>query len=373
MAKKDYYDILGVSKSASAEEIKKAYRKQALKYHPDRNKGNKGAEDKFKEAAEAYEILSSKEKRQRYDQFGHAGMHSGSDYHQYSNMNDIFSNFGDIFSEIFGGSGRTQQQSHRNSPTPKHGHDLAQELTVTLKESFEGCKKDINTYHFISCTSCGSTGCASGTKPSACSTCRGTGEIHYQQGFFAYSQTCSLCRGEGHTITSPCSSCRGQSRIQKHEKLSVTIPAGIYEEAELRLGGKGDAGIFGGSTGDLYIRIRIQKHAHFYRKEDDLVTDLTLTYPQLVLGCQIEIDNLDGNKQAIKVPRGCPVGKEITLAGKGFARLRGYGKGNLVIIPQCDIPKKLDAKTKDSLMDFSDKLGNQSSGGVTGFFKKFLG
>jgi len=163
--------------------------------------------------------------------------------------------------------------------------------------------------------------------------------------------------------------------LQKHEKLNVTIPAGVYEGAELRLGGKGDAGIFGGSSGDLYIRVRISEHAHFYRREDDLVTKLTLTYPQLVFGCQVEIEHLDGAKQTIKVPKGCPVGKEIVLPGKGFIRLRSYGSGNLVVIPQCDIPKKLDNETKESLMEFAEKLGNQSSssGGITGFFKKFLG
>lgn len=376
MAKRDYYEVLDVSREASAEEIKKAYRKLALKYHPDKNPDNKEAEDKFKEAAEAYEVLSDATKRKHYDQFGHAGMHSGTDYHNYTNMNDIFSNFGDIFSELFGaGDRRTQQRSRRSGPIPKRGHDLPQELTITLKESYLGCKKEISVNHYVTCETCSGNGCKPGTKPSSCSTCKGSGEVHYQQGFFTFSQACTTCHGEGFVISSPCSTCRGQSRVQKYERFTVVIPEGIFEGAELRLSGKGDAGVFGGNAGDLRLRIHVKPDTYFERRDNDLVTRLVLTYPQLVFGCQVEITLLDDTQETIKIPKGCPVGKEILIPGKGFSRIRGAGKGNLIVITQCDIPTKLPSNAKEALMNYAEKLGNQSqsSGGISGFFKKFLG
>ena len=299
--KRDYYEILGVSKSASTNEIKKSYRKLALKYHPDRNPDNKKAEDKFKEAAEAYEVLSNQEKRQRYDQFGHAGMHSGTDYHHSTNINDIFENFGDIFSELFGGGSRKtrSRRTNYNGPSPKRGHDLSQQFEMSLQEAYTGTKKDIRVYHYVACDSCKGSGCRSGAKPTACSTCQGHGEVHYRQGFFAISQPCTTCSGEGFIISSPCATCRGQSRIQKYDTFSVTIPAGIYDRAELRLSGKGDAGTFGGSGGDLYLHIYLLQDKNFYRQDDDLITHLNLTYSQLVLGCQVEIEGIDGSKKTL--------------------------------------------------------------------------
>ncbi len=373
MAKRDYYEILGVSKTADQSEIKKAYRKLALKYHPDKNPDNKEAEEKFKEAAEAYEVLSNADKRKKYDQFGHAGMQGGADYHNFNNMGDIFENFGDIFGDLFGMGGHKKQR--KSGPTPQRGHDLSQKISVTLKESYLGCKKDIKLYHYVACDTCSGSGCKSGTKPSSCGSCQGSGSVHYQQGFFTYTQACSSCYGQGFTIPSPCSTCRGQSRLQKHEKLNINIPAGIYNNAELRVAGKGDAGVFGGTSGDLYIVVNIQPDKNYFRRDNDLVTKLTLTYPQLVLGCQIEIENIDGSQELIKIPKGSPVGKEILIPGKGFPLLRGRGKGNLIIQTQCDIPTKLNAETKQALLDYADKLGKQaqSSGGITGFFKKFLG
>lgn len=378
MAKRDYYEVLGVSKNASADEIKKAYRKLAVKYHPDKNPDNKEAEEKFKEAAEAYEVLSNESKRKQYDQFGHAGMQSGTDYQSYSNMNDIFSNFGDIFSELFGGGGgerRTSQRTRRSGPTPKRGHDLAQEISISFKESFLGTKKEVSVNHYIVCERCSGTGCKEGTKPTVCPTCKGAGEMHYQQGFFTFSQTCSACHGDGFIIESPCPTCRGQSRVQKYERFTVIIPQGIFDEAEMRLPGKGDAGTFGGSTGDLRLRINVKTDPNFERRDNNLVMKLMLTYPQLVLGSQVEVELLDGSVETIKIPKGCAVGKEIIIPGKGFSRIRGTEKGSLIIVTQCDIPTKLTADTKDALLKFAEKLGNQSqsSGGISGFFKKFLG
>ena len=374
MSKRDYYDILGVSKTASPEEIKKSYRKLALKYHPDRNPDNKEAEEKFKEAAEAYEVLSDGKKRQKYDQFGHAGMQGGTDYHQYSDIGDIFDSFGDIFGSIFGQ--RPQRGAKKSGPTPQRGHDLSQPVSITLKESYLGCKKEVRVYHYISCTTCHGTGCKQGTKPTICSSCQGTGQTVSRQGFFAFSQPCSACYGQGFSIPSPCQACRGQSRIQKHNKLIVNIPAGIYNKAELRVAGKGDAGVFNGSSGDLFLNINIEEDKNFYRRNDDLVTHLNLTYPQLVLGAQIEITNIDGSKESIKIPKGCPVGKEILLVNKGFRNLHSKTQGNLVIITKCDIPKRLDPEAKKSLLEYADKIGttvSDTSSGIGGFFKKFLG
>lgn len=374
--KRDYYEIFGVEKSASADEIKKAYRKLAMKYHPDRNPDNKEAEDKFKEATEAYEVLSDQAKRQKYDQLGHAGMGAG-DYGQYSDFGDIFENFGDIFEGIFGQGGGQRRARKKSGPTPQQGHNLSQRADISLQEAYTGIKKEIKIYHYQPCEGCKGSGCKKGTKPSACATCKGMGNIHYQQGFFAYTQPCTSCYGQGFKIASPCSECRGQSRVQKHEKLNITIPAGIYQNAELRVSGKGDAGIFGGPSGDLYLVINIASHQKFNRRENDLVTTLNLTYPQLVLGCQVEIENIDGTRETIKVSKGCPVGKEILVPGKGFAMLHSKGRGNLAIITNCDIPVKLNEETKKVLLDYAEKLGDarasSSTGGISGFFKRFLG
>ncbi|MBM3886775.1 molecular chaperone DnaJ, partial [Candidatus Dependentiae bacterium] len=341
------------------------------------NPDNKEAENKFKEAAEAYEVLSDQEKRTRYDQFGHAGLHSGADFHHNQDINDIFENFGDIFEGLFGGGGGFgKQRSPRGEPMPQRGHDLSQKVSITLKESLLGCKKEIKIYHFSACEVCHGAGCQAGTKVKTCADCQGAGKIHYRQGFFAYSQPCSSCHGQGFSIPSPCKECRGQTRIQKHEKLTINIPAGIYDGAELRLSGKGDAGIFGGQAGDLYVVIHLQADHAYTRRNLDLVTSIHLTYPQLVLGCQIEVKTLDDATETIKIPKGCQVGKEIVIAGKGFANLHGKGRGNLIFITQCDIPTSLSDDAKQALLVYAEKLGNASSsrdGGITGFFKKFLG
>lgn len=367
MAKRDYYEILGVPRDASAADIKKAYRTLALKYHPDRNPDNKDAEEKFKEAAEAFEVLSDEQKRARYDQVGPEGMQGGTDYHQYSNMDDIFSAFGDVFGSMFGGGPR-QRTRRKAAMEPKVGHDLSQELTITLKESFLGTKKDFGIYRFASCDTCSATGCAAGTKPELCKSCGGAGQLFTQQGFFSYAQTCSTCRGEGVTIPKPCPTCKGKSRTQQHEKLSITIPAGIYDGANLRLRGKGDAGVYGGESGDLYLQIKVSRDTKFERRNDDLVTTLSLSYPQLALGCHIELESIDGSKETITVPKGSAVGTEIALAGKGFLSANGKRRGALVVILKCEIPTRLTPRAKELLTELSKELETKDSG----FFSRFL-
>src|SRR3990172_9167814 len=229
MNKRDYYEILGVAKTASPEQIKAAYRKMAMKYHPDRNPDNKEAEEKFKEAAEAYEILSDQQKKSQYDQFGHAGAQGMGGFGSSGmNMDDIFENFGDIFGSMFGGGGG-RQRSRASGPEPKNGHDLAQDVSISLKDSYIGMKEEITYYHFLPCDTCKGSGAKAGSKPTQCSSCKGAGQMQYRQGFFMYAQTCGTCNGEGSIITNPCDTCKGKSRVQQYDKFTVTIPAGIYD------------------------------------------------------------------------------------------------------------------------------------------------
>lgn len=371
MAKKDYYEILGVSRTAVAEDIKAAYRKLALKYHPDRNPDNKEAEEKFKEATEAYEILSDPQKRAQYDQFGTATPGFGADSNV--NMEDIFEGLSGLFGDFFGAG---QRRKKKVGPTPKRGHDLAKNVTITLEEAFKGTKKEITYYHFVTCTVCHGKGMPEGASVTVCPNCHGMGQITVRDGFFAYSQSCPMCGGEGYTIPNPCSTCKGHSRVQQYETLSVTIPKGIYDDADLRLAGKGDAGVFGGPSGDLYLKIHVAPHPYFKRVGDDLECTMILTYPQLVLGAQMEIKNIDGSSETFKVAPGSPVGERIVLHSKGFPKLRGKGNGNLIIITACDIPKKLAPEAEQKLREYADLIGTKTSASkntIGGFFKKFLG
>ena len=374
MSKRDYYEVLGISKSASKSEIKAAYRKLALKYHPDRNPDNKQAEENFKEAAEAYEILSNDQKRAQYDQMGHAGFqHGGMGGHGSMNMDDIFSSFGDIFGDIFNNS--AQQRKKRGAPEPKRGHDLSKEVSISLKDAFIGTKVEVQYYHFTPCSTCDHKGSTKGSNVNSCPHCKGFGQVQMRQGFFMYSQACSPCAGQGYTIPNPCTTCKGKSRVQQYDKFTVNIPKGIYDNAEMRIPGKGDAGVYGGTSGDLFIKIHIMPDKNFKRSENDLLCNITLTYPQLVLGAQIEIESIDGTKESIRIPKGCPVGEKITISDKGFYRLKSSSRGNLIVITQCHIPKKLSTDAKKALTEYSKIIGTDtnSSSGIASFFKKFLG
>lgn len=377
MAKKtDLYELLGVAKTASADEIKAAYRKLALQYHPDRNPGNKEAEEKFKEISAAYEVLSDEQKRRTYDQYGHEGVAGGSDGHPGAGAEDFFEHFGDIFGDIFGGRGGGGKRRRKQGPTPKQGMDLAKEVTLTLEEAFHGAKKEITYYHFVACAECKGQGSAEGGAPQECSECHGSGQLMYQQGFFSYAQTCSTCSGEGFIITKPCKACRGQTRVQKYDTITVSIPKGIYDGAQVRVAGRGDAGVFGGPAGDLYLKVTLAAHERFKRMEDDIQCTLKLTYPQLVFGAHVEIENLDGSRELIKIPRGCQSGEKIMVAGKGFSKLRGKGRGNLIVLTHCTIPTKLSEEAEKTLKQYSEQIGtniDDSRGGIAGFFKRFLG
>lgn len=378
MAKQDYYEILGVSKDATQDQIKAAYRKLAIKYHPDKNPDNKEAEEKFKQISEAYQVLSDAQKRKQYDQFGHSGAEGG--FGGFGggaggmNMDDIFRNFEDIFGDIFGGGGR--RQTKKSGPSPKRGHDLFKDISITLKEAFLGTTKKIQVYRFVNCDECDSKGTKKANGFQACPQCKGSGQVGYQQGLFMYSQACPSCHGQGFVISDPCPKCKGQSRVQQYDTFSVNIPKGVYNGLELRLSGKGDAGIYGGPTGELYIKISIIPDKQFKRVEDNLESHITLTYPQLVFGCQVEVENIDGTKENLNVPKGTIVGERLILKGKGFPKIRGRGRGNWIIITQCDIPKKLDKNAEEKLREYSELIGTKTNGSessISSFFKKFLG
>lgn len=373
MAKRDFYEVLGVSRTASKDEIKSAYRKLALKYHPDRNPDNKEAEEKFKEAAEAYEVLSDDAKRKQYDAYGHEAPGTGG-FHGGMNMEDIFSHFGDIFGDIFGGQRRGRGAGGK--PAAKRGHDLYKELTLTLEEVFSGTIQKIKIYHFVNCQTCLGQGTAPGTQVVTCTTCHGSGQVVFQQGFFAIPQPCNKCGGQGYLIPSPCPACKGQSRVQQYETKSVKIPKGIHDKAKLTLAGMGDAGVYGGPAGDLILMVTIAPHKKFSREEDDLISKVVFTYPQLVFGCEVEIESIDGSQELLKVPRGTQVGAKLKIPSKGFPRQRGKGRGNLIIITECDIPTKLSSQAEKKLTEYSEIIGDKpedKNRGLGSFFKRFLG
>ncbi len=275
--------------------------------------------------------------------------------------------------------GASQQKRRKKGPIAQQGQDILKELSITLKESFLGLKKEISYYRFFPCTTCNNTGTQKGTSVQPCSACNGTGQMTYRQGFFMYSQTCATCAGHGYTIPSPCPACSGQSRIQQYDKFSINIPSGVYDGAELRITGKGDAGVYGGPAGDLFIKIHVMPDKLFKRSGDDLICSVMLSYPQLVFGSQMEIESIDGSKQTIKI-KGCPVGEKIIVAGKGFAKMRGNSHGNLVVITKCHIPTKLSEEAKKKLHEYATLTQQETTssdsgndGSIIGFFKKFLG
>ena len=290
-------------------------------------------------------------------------------------MDEIFRNFGDIF-EGFGDIFGFNQKRRPAGPEARHGHNRQLTITITLKEAYEGTKAEVQYTRLAHCQTCSGSGMKPGTKAEQCKKCHGTGQITHQQGFFMYSQACTACSGNGHTIAHPCPECKGNARKQVYEKFTVKIPAGIYDGAELRLSGKGDDGVHGGEPGSLFIVIHVTPDKRFVREDDDLVCTLLLTYPQLVLGAQVEVEALDGSRETIKIPKGCPSNNRLTIPNKGFNRVKGHGRGNWVIITQCHIPQQLSKEAKEELKKYDELIGPQvdgQQGFISSFFKKFLG
>ena len=368
MAKRDYYDVLGVSKSSTPDQIKSAYRKLAVKYHPDKNKGDKAAEEKFKEASEAYHVLSNAERKQNYDNFGHAAFeNSGGGRGGFGNF-DFSSHFSDIFEDFFGegfgGSGRRSRRSN------SRGSDLRYDLSITLEEAYNGKKQDIKFSTSEKCDTCKGSGSKPGHDAGSCSMCGGHGQVRSNQGFFTVQQTCPQCSGSGEEITNPCSSCGGQGKKQASKRLSVTIPKGVDDGTRIRLAGKGEAGSRGGGNGDLYLFINVYSHDLFKRSEENLFFECPISITDAALGTSIEIPTIDGGKAKIKIPSGTQTGKQFRLKGKGMPYMRGSGAGDLYVQINTEVPVSLNREQKELLEKFREIENEKSNPSIKKFFQK---
>jgi len=348
--KRDYYDVLGVSREALADEIKSAFWRLAKKHHPDRNQKDPAAEARFKEAAEAYEVLSNRETRERYDRFGHEGVKG--QYHQYASFDDIFSAFGDlfgggsVFDGFFGGV-------RRQGPAARQGASLRCDVTIELKEAADGADKEIEIRRHERCEACGGTGARAGTRPQTCATCGGAGQVTQRQGFFTMSTTCPACRGAGEVIASPCPECRGHGLTPQTRTITISVPGGVEDNMRLRLAGEGEPGERGGPRGDLYVDIHVKPHAVFERRGRDLLCQAPITFTQAALGAQIEIPTLDGTTTA-RIAPGTQPGDLIRLRGIGMPALRGRVRGDEIAVVTVVVPKELTKEQEALLREYAD-------------------
>ncbi|MEC5422206.1 molecular chaperone DnaJ [Virgibacillus sp. C22-A2] len=368
MSKRDYYDVLGVSKGAPKEEMKKAYRKLARKYHPDVNKED-GAADKFKEAKEAYEVLSDDQKRAQYDQFGHAGP-QGQGFGGFGGGAEDFGGFGDIFDMFFGGGGR-----RRDPNAPQQGADLQYTMVLDFEEAIFGKDTDINIPKEENCDTCQGSGAKPGTKPKTCSHCNGSGQLNTEQntpfGRVVNKRVCHHCNGSGKIIPEKCNTCGGAGRVKKHNKIHISIPAGIDEGQQIRVSGKGEAGVNGGPPGDLYVVVQIKPHDFFEREGDHIFCELPLTFTQAALGDEVEVPTVHG-KVMLKIPAGTQAGKTFRLKGKGAPNVRGYGQGDQHIKVKLITPTNLTERQKELLREFNEIGGNEATDEQDGsLFKRF--
>lgn len=360
--KRDYYEVLGVSKTASADEIKKAYKQLAVKHHPDRNPGNAEAETKFKEATEAFQVLSDDEKRGVYDRFGHAGLEGQGV--GFGNTADVFSHFQDLFSEFFGGFGGRQQQRG-----PRRGQDVRVQERLTLKESVLGTKRELSLKLPAPCDDCGGTGAEKGTQRKSCPGCGGAGQVSSGRGFVMFTQTCPRCRGEGSVVESPCKSCRGHGEVERMRKIMVAFPAGIDGGQRLRVPGQGTAGQPGAPPGDLYVDVELLQDDRFEREEFDLMTRVSVSFAEASLGAEIPLKLLDDTMIDVEVPAGTQPGHVVTLKGKGVPRVDGRGRGALHVVVEVRVPKKLSPRAKELLTELNAELeggacrGSRKAGG----------
>ncbi len=381
MSKRDYYEVLGLNKNASDDEIKRAYRRLALKHHPDRNPDNsKEAEEKFKEICEAYEVLSDPQKRKTYDQFGHDGLRGAftgagggfdwSDFTHFSDLEDIFGNFSDIFSgfgiDLGGfGFGGTTQRGRR----PRRGASLRAEVEITLQEAASGTKKVIRLPRYERCSVCKGEGTKPGTKKITCPECQGQGQVRTMGGFFTISRTCARCGGEGTVVKTPCRNCRGTGRAKKERKIHITIPAGADTGLRLRISGEGEAGTRSGPPGDLYVDIYVQPDEMFERHGNDLLCEVPISFAQSALGAEIEVPTLDG-KAKMRLPEGTQSGKIFRLRGKGLPDVHGYGRGDELVKVVVETPTGLNARQKQLLKEFAEACGENVNPRTSSFMEK---
>ena len=371
--KRDYYEVLGVARTASEEDLKKSYRKLALKYHPDRNQDNKEAEEKFKEISEAYSVLSDSEKRRKYDQFGHAAFNGGAGFDGFADFGNMFGGsggdiFGDIFGAFFGGGARGGDGGR-----PRNGRDLQYSIEITLEEAFKGVEKEISFKKPCKCQTCSGSGAKPGTSATTCKNCNGSGQIRFQQGFFSVSQPCNSCKGTGKFIADKCTTCYGSGATEKQTKLSVKIPAGINSNQRLKIRGEGEQPpVDGGRPGNLYVEVHVKAHSLFRRRDGEILCEMPISYSQAVLGGDIEVPTLEG-PVIMKIPPSTPSGKTFRIKGKGMVDLSTGRKGDQHVYVYVHVPSALSDKHKTILKELSDleglpKVQNSQSG--KGFFDR---
>ncbi len=365
---RDYYETLGVAREASAEEIKKSYRKMAMKYHPDRNPGDAEAEDSFKEAAEAYEVLSDEQKRQIYNTYGHDGL-KNSGYSGPGNSDDIFSNINDLFGDIFGFGGR---RGRRDPNAPVSGDDLRYDMEISFLDAVHGTEKEVDITKRETCWTCEGTGARPGYKPQVCPSCHGRGQVIRSQGFFQVSSTCPQCRGAGQVVTEPCNDCNGEGLNNKTKKVSLKIPAGVDTGARMRLRGEGEGGRRGGHAGDLYVIMHVQTHEFFGREGQRIFLKYPMPMVRAALGCEVEVPTIHGSTQ-LKVPAGTQAGEHFTLRREGVPSLRGGAKGDMIVEIQVKTPTKLNKKQKELLREFDDLCQHQEEGFFSRLFHGHMG
>ncbi|MFT4924497.1 MAG: molecular chaperone DnaJ [Phenylobacterium sp.] len=354
MSKRDYYEVLGVAKDAGEREIKKAYKRYAMKYHPDRTQGDKAKEVLFKEIKEAYEILTDAQKRAAYDQYGHAGVDPNRGGGQGGDFGDIF---GDVFGDIFGGGGQGGQgQGGRRQSRAQRGADLRYNYELSLEDAVKGKEVEIKVPTWVGCDPCAGSGAKKGTQPKACPSCHGSGQVHMRQGFFAVQQTCPTCSGRGKTIADPCRACHGQGRVEKTKTLSVKIPAGVDSGDRIRLSGEGEAGQFGAQAGDLYVQMHVSDHSIFTRDGNNLYCEVPIGFTQSALGGDIEVPTLDG-KARLKIPKETQTGKMFRLRGKGVKSVRSGSVGDLICKVIIETPVNLNEKQRQLLRQLEDAMG----------------
>jgi len=362
-AKKDYYELLGVNRNAGDDDLKKAYRKLALQYHPDRNPGDKQAEEKFKQISEAYSVLSDSQKRAQYDQYGHAafgdgGPFAGGGFDFSGGFEDVF---GDIFGEFFGGGGRRRGHSR--------GEDLRYNLSLKFEEAVAGTEKKIKIPRHGLCETCRGNGAKPGTTPQTCPTCRGRGQVAFQQGFFSVSRTCNQCQGQGSIIKDPCATCSGAGRLRAMHTLSVKIPASVDTGSRLKLRGEGETGPVGGNPGDLYVVIQVESHPIFVRENLDILCDVPISFVQAALGAEIDVPTLDG-KVKMKIPAGTQSGKVFRMKGRGIKDVQGFQQGDQHVHVTVETPTHLTSKQKELLREFAAIGGEDANPMSKGFFDK---
>lgn len=353
MSKRDYYEVLGVDRGADGKDIKKAYRRVAMKHHPDRNEGDAEAEEKFKEASEAYEILSDEQKRAAYDQYGHAGVESSGGGFGGANFSDIF---GDVFGDIFGGGGG----GGRRRGGPQRGSDLRYTLELDLEQAVRGTTVKIKVPSLTGCGDCDGSGAAPGSSPTNCGTCGGVGQVRMQQGFFQVQQTCPKCRGQGKTITDPCRTCHGQGRVEETRTLSVKVPQGVDTGDRIRLSGEGEAGPAGGPSGDLYVQMAVRDHPIFERDGRHLYCEVPINFAAAALGGELEVPTLDGPVK-LKIPVETQTGKSFRLRGKGVSPVRGGSTGDLICRVVVETPVKLSKRQKELLEELQETLDEEGN------------